>query len=278
LSYSRRIEVGEAVLTTFLVGKLRMKTSEIVRPGTELPPGVNLDDVNDLPVYSAHVAIGRDSIVIDPCDYEALLQVDAPWKVPGYTPPPPLLDQMAQAGIGRTKVTHVILTHFHSDHIMGSTLKEANGGYVPAFPSARYYLGAADWNSADVRAALRENPEYANTLGVLDSSKMLNLLERPVEIVPGVMVVPMPGESPGHQIVRVTSKDRVLYCIGDLFHEPMDVADPRIMSEWNDPVANLRSRDLFLVEASVNHALVVAGHMGVGRILRNPTSYGWKEA
>jgi hypothetical protein len=43
-------------------------------------------------------------------------------------------------------------------------------------------------------------------------------------------------------------------------------------------VANLRSRDLFLVEASVNHALVVAGHMGVGRILRSPTSYGWKEA
>jgi glyoxylase-like metal-dependent hydrolase (beta-lactamase superfamily II) len=107
---------------------------------------------------------------------------------------------------------------------------------------------------------------------------MLSLLERPVEIVPGLIVVPMPGESPGHQIVRVTSKGRVLYCIGDLFHEPMDVADPRIMSEWNDPVANLRSRDLFLVEASVNHALVVAGHMGVGRILRSPTSYGWKEA
>ena len=129
-----------------------------------------------------------------------------------------------------------------------------------------------------MQTALKENPEYTNTLGVLNSSKMLDLLERPVEIVPGVIVVPMPGESPGHQIVRVTSKGRVLYCIGDLFHEPMDVADPRIMSEWNDPVANLRSRDLFLVEASVNHALVLAGHMGVGRILRHPTSYEWKEA
>ena len=278
MSYSRRIKVGEAVLTTFLVGKLRMKTSEIVRPGTKLPPGVSLDDVNDFPVYSAHIAIGKASIVIDPCDYEALLQVDAPWKVPGYTAPPPLLDQMAQAGIRREKVTHVILTHFHSDHIIGSTFKGADGNYVPAFPSARYYLGAADWNSADVQAALRENPEYANTLGVLNTSKMLDLLERPVEVVPGLIIVSMPGESPGHQIVRVTSKGQVLYCIGDLFHEPMDVADPRIMAEWNDPVANLRSRDLFLVEASVNHALVFAGHMGVGRILRNPTIYEWKEA
>jgi glyoxylase-like metal-dependent hydrolase (beta-lactamase superfamily II) len=278
--YSRRIGVGDAVLTVFEAGKLTMKVSEIVREGTELPPGVDWGWQADFPVYSAHISLGGASVVLDPCDYEALCPPGQPWRPKGgYVPPPSLLSQLSEAGVGAEEVTHVIITHSHLDHCIGSTVRGEDGSYVPAFPKARYYLGAGDWNSAETRSDLQSVPDVMNSLGVLGAAGVLTLIDRETEVSPGITIVPAPGESPGHQIVRVASEGaRTLYCIGDLFHEPMDVADPRIMAAWNDPETNLRSRAWFLAEASLEDAPVFAGHMSLGRIRRVPKGYAWEEA
>ena len=279
--YSRRIGVGDAVFTVFEAGKLTMKVSEIVREGTELPPGVDWDSQADLPVYSAHISLGGASVVLDPCDYEALCPPGQPWRPRGgYVPPPPLLSQLSEAGVRAEEVTHVIITHSHLDHCIGSTARGEGGSYAPAFPRARYYLGAGDWNSDETRSDLQGVPDVMNSLGVLGAAGVLTLIDRQTEVTPGVTIVPAPGESPGHQVVRVSpgGAGPSLYCIGDLFHEPMDVADPRIMAAWNDPETNLRSRARFLAEASTEDALVFAGHMSLGRIRRTPGGYAWEEA
>jgi glyoxylase-like metal-dependent hydrolase (beta-lactamase superfamily II) len=277
LSYSRSIRVGEAVFAVFQVGELAMKFSDIIRKETELPQGISLDSDVNIPIYNAYVSLGEASIIIDPCDYEALCPIGHRWRRAGYVPPRPLIARLSEMDVTPEDITDVVLTHFHSDHCIGATVKTDDGRYVPAFPRAKYYLGSADWNLPSLQEELKSVPEAINSLGVLGGSGVLTLIDSPTDVVPGITILPTPGESPGHQIIRVTSDGATLYCIGDLFHQSMDVADPRIMSDWNDPEANLRSRTSFLAEASRDDILVYAGHMSLGRIRRTPAGYEWRE-
>ncbi len=199
MRYPRRIRVGDAKLTVVEVGKLTMKVSEIVRKGTELPRGTSFDSDVEFPIYNAHIALGEASVIVDPCDYDAVCPVGHPWRPAGYVPPRPLIAQLSRMGIARADVTDVVITHFHADHCTGSTIKTDEEGYVPAFPRARYYLGAADWTSPAVQADLRSDPETINSLGVLGASKRLTLVDRQTQVAPGITIVPAPGESPGHQ-------------------------------------------------------------------------------
>lgn len=275
LSDPVRVTVGGATFTSFQVGKINLKASELIRKGTELPDGITPDTNFDLPICNGHLAVGEASIVIDPCDYEELIQYER--RPEGYVAPPSLLSQLSGRGVKAEDVTHVVITHFHMDHCIGSTMKTSEGTYVPTFPRARYYLGAADWNSPMLQEDLKSTPMAMNSLGVLGRSKVLTLVDRPMQVVPDVMIVPMPGESPGHQGVRMTSQGATLWCIGDLFHDAMDVADPRIMADWNDPESNIRSRNAFLAEAARDDCVVFSGHMSLGRILRTLAGYEWKE-
>jgi len=278
LGYPRTVNIGESTLSVFEVGRLTMKLSEYLGKGTRAPEGMAIGSRIDFPIYNAHVAIGENSIMIDPCDYEVLCPVGHSMRPEGYTPPKSLLAQLSLAGFKPEEITHVIMSHFHLDHCIGSTMKVGESKYVPAFPRARYYLGEADWNSAENRADLIGTPEVINSLGVLNQYNLITFVNRETDLMPGVTLLPMPGESPGHQIVRIKSQGATLYCIGDLFHLPMEVADPRIMAFFNNPEMNLRSRISFLNKAAREDAMIFAAHMSLGKIKRTGTGFRWYES
>lgn len=114
-----------------------------------------------------------------------------------------LLAALAEEGIDRADVTDVVLTHLHFDHAGGTTLRGANGELELTFPSARHFLQrrnlahALAGTSRDRASYLRESFEP------LLSSRLLRLLDGPVEIASGVDVVVADGHTAGQQLVRV---------------------------------------------------------------------------
>ncbi|MFC1885693.1 MBL fold metallo-hydrolase, partial [Thermodesulfobacteriota bacterium] len=48
-----------------------------------------------------------------------------------------ILEWMEAAGAPREKVTHIVMTHLHTDHVGWNTVLE-DGRWVPTFPNARY--------------------------------------------------------------------------------------------------------------------------------------------
>jgi hypothetical protein len=101
------------------------------------------------------------------------------------------------------------------------------------------------------------------------------------EIVPGITMIPAPGETPGHSIVRVRSAGQSFYYLGDLFHYACEVEHPDWMDPGRDPETMRRSRDQLMAEAAATHALVVFTHApfpGWGRIVPTPTGYRWEWA
>jgi glyoxylase-like metal-dependent hydrolase (beta-lactamase superfamily II) len=225
----------------------------------------------------AHVRIGHASILIDPgvgeLDPRSWLVTDLKLRrTPGVQA------GLAARGIQPEQITHVLITHAHDDHFLGATVRR-DGQYLPRYPQARYVIGRADW--ADNPA--REDPDSAVALrlGALDRLGLLDVVEGDAAIVPGVTMIPAPGESPGHAIVHVASAGDHFYYLGDLYHHTCEVAHPDWVMTHRDTAAMIASRQRLLADAVPRGALMVFTHHifpGCGRIVSTEGEYRWVDA
>ena len=201
---------------------------------------------------------------------------DSPWMPPRARRSPGVEQGLARLGIRPEDVTHVALTHAHGDHIAGATVPQG-GGRLPRYPRARYLLGQRDWD--DNPARHQEGSLVALHLGPLDRLGQLDLVEGETEIVPGVAMLPAPGDSPGHHVVRLTSGGERLYATGDLYHHVCEVEHPDWVSPGRDPVASRTSRERLAAEMAATGATVVFSHEPFppwGRIVATPGGHRWQ--
>ena len=264
-----RIRVGENVVSILNLGDLSFRLRDVERaPESEWRPryGELFDKRLRFPSQSVHVSTRDASILVDAGDYALFASVDPSYIPENYTPPSNLVAQLAEIGVRRNDVTHVVITHAHYDHYAGVTTK-TEAGYLPTFPHARHLLGKADWENPEMQKAIGERGSAEMlTLGALEASGLIDLVDGERRLTPEVAVLAAPGESPGHQIVRVHSGGKTLYCLGDLFHHAIEVEDINLMASWCDALANKKSR-LQLIRAALSEdAALVAAHMPPGRL------------
>jgi glyoxylase-like metal-dependent hydrolase (beta-lactamase superfamily II) len=197
---------------------------------------------------------------------------------PGSRRTPGVIAGLASVGVNPEDVTHLLVTHTHFDHVAGLAAGRA-GRLVPRYPNAHVVLGRADWEDAPEEHL---QPEQRARIGAVAEAGLLDLLDGEREIVPGVTMIPAPGESPGHSIIRISSNGETLYAIGDLVHFAAEVEHPDWMVPWADPKPMATSRRKLLDGAVSTDALVVFSHDRFppwGRIVRNEGSgFRWHRA
>jgi glyoxylase-like metal-dependent hydrolase (beta-lactamase superfamily II) len=214
-------------------------------------------------------------LLVDAGRYE--VAPDSPFAIPEYQPPPSLLARLGDAGVAPDAVDHVVLTHSHFDHINGLTAPVA-GQEEPCFPRARHYLGRADWQQSWLQDELRDPVSlFSRTLGLLHQRDLLALVDGDRDLTPQVRLIAAPGETPGHQIVRIHSEGHTLYCVGDLYHFNVEVDQPEWLVHWADPALMQRSRRALVEAALAENAFLVATHIrGVGRLQRTSAGPAWE--
>ncbi|HZC04219.1 MAG TPA: MBL fold metallo-hydrolase, partial [Ktedonobacterales bacterium] len=266
------LRVGAAQVTMLNAGDLRLRLSEELA----VPESVWRPEYADLferagvcPSLSAYIELGDARVLVDIGDYRATVTPGSEYALDGYTPPPGIPTQLARLGVAPENISQVVITHAHWDHYAGATTP-SDGGQAPTFPFARYSMGAADWADAEMQTALRDQTSLeARTLGALMAQGALHLVEGREQIADGVELLPAPGETPGHLIVRVQSEGATLYVVGDLFHHAIEVEHPDWMVGWANAAAMLATRRWLLHNALDERALVIAAHIaGAGRIER----------
>lgn len=279
-STPRTISLGEATITVINAGNMILKLSEEMNvPESEWRPRYSTAFEKPLPFpsQSVHIALPDVSILVDANNYAVAVPPGSPYLPPGYQPPPSLLDQLLEKGIRPQDITHLVITHAHFDHYVGTTTKH-DGQYLPTFPNARCYLGRADWDDPEMQKSLQDPDSIdSRTFGVLHQHGLLELVEGNRILTPAVQIIAAPGESPGHQLVRVHSGGQTLYCLGDLYHHSIEVEQPTWMATWANPVTNISSRHALVEAALSEDALLVAAHMPVGHLQSTPTGIKWVE-
>ncbi len=94
-------------------------------------------------------------------------------------------------------------------------------------------------------------------------------------------MIPAPGETPGHCMVRVRSGGETFYYVGDLFHHPCEVSHPDWIPPRRDLAATRASRSRLFAEAVPGRATVVFSHgrfPAWGRIIPAGGGFRWERA
>jgi glyoxylase-like metal-dependent hydrolase (beta-lactamase superfamily II) len=145
--------------------------------------------------------------------------------------PGQLLDALHETGTPPDAVDTVVLTHVHDDHL-GGTVAFADGGPVPAFPNATYLVQRADRDWQIELAGEDEEDRVIDALLLqpLERAGQLSVLDGTHEIAEGIDLVPAPGHTPGHQIVRLRSRGRRAIVTADAFNHPAQLAHPDLPS------------------------------------------------
>ncbi|NMN95477.1 MBL fold metallo-hydrolase [Antrihabitans stalactiti] len=131
------------------------------------------------------------------------------------------LRQVERLGFRGDDVTHIIVTHFDSDHIGGiadfpdasihTTAAEARGAmHSPSWREKVRYQ-SAQW--AHGPKIVEHNPDGEKWRGFA-AAKELD------DISPGIVLVSLPGHTRGHMAVAVDSGDRWILHAGDSFYHP----------------------------------------------------------
>jgi glyoxylase-like metal-dependent hydrolase (beta-lactamase superfamily II) len=176
---------------------------------------------------------------------------------------PAALDSL---GVSPADVDHVVFTHLHPDHILGSL----DAGGAPLFANAAHWTLQREvgfWRGGtDERAR-----SITRVAGILDGAGALNAVEDPGTVVPGVTTFATYGHTPGHVAVRLSSGDDELVIAGDVTFSPVQIQ----YTDWAfpfdvDKVASGVTRAAFFDMLAESGLPYLAGHYpqsGYGKVV-----------
>lgn len=172
-----------------------------------------------------------------------------------------ILDRsLAAHGVKPEDVTLCVLTHLHFDHAGGSTRFDGEGRLVPSFPNARYVVQQKDLEDAR-HPHLRVRASYlAKNWEPLEAAGLLDTLDGPSEILPGLRVDPAPGHIEGMQIVTVEGGGRKLVYLADLIPTARHIQPAWVMGYDLDVVACVDNRIKLLDQVAGTDTILVFEH------------------
>jgi glyoxylase-like metal-dependent hydrolase (beta-lactamase superfamily II) len=161
-----------------------------------------------------------------------------------------MAENLRAAGIDPARVTHVVLSHFHGDHISGLT--DAQG--AAAYPNAEVVVPEAEWRfwtdlGNEARSPERQRANFANTQRrFAPYNGRVRQIADGAEAVPGVRAVAAYGHTPGHTCFHIADGADQMMFLADTTHRPeliarrpgfhtIDPARAVLESDWWLPIS-----------------------------------------
>ncbi|WP_268122379.1 MBL fold metallo-hydrolase [Roseivirga pacifica] len=141
----------------------------------------------------------------------------------------PFLEAIAKAGFDRHKVTDVICTHLHFDHVGWNTYKE-EGEWKPTFPNAKYHFAKEEydyWRNEGKSVELLgpiEAISFNESIDPVVAAGLVNLIDMDSDLGDGISVKPSPGHSKGHINIHFNAGNETFIIAGDMCHHPCQIA------------------------------------------------------
>ncbi len=177
-----------------------------------------------------------------------------------------VLPWLEAAGAGPDKVTHVVNTHLHSDHV-GWNTRLVDGQWLPTFPKARHFMPKADFDLFDAQYrggnALASAGSFADSVMPVVEAGLVDFVEPGQIIADCLEVEPLPGHTPGQYGLRLRSEGQEGMFCADVFHSPIQIALPDINTAFcMQPETARATRHAFLTRMAERNALVMPCHFG----------------
>jgi glyoxylase-like metal-dependent hydrolase (beta-lactamase superfamily II) len=189
---------------------------------------------------------------------------------------------MKAAGIDPAKISQILISHFHPDHIFGLMERGSN---APVFPDAELVVSATEYRWWTEPGRIEKLPEARKALGarinaVFPTWRNFRLVEGEPEVAPGVRLISAPGHTPGHAAFHVSSGSDQLMISNDVAYVPALLAphpDWQGAYDQDGPTAVATRRKL--IDRCIAEGMPVAGaHFpfpGTGTFVKDGSAYAF---
>jgi glyoxylase-like metal-dependent hydrolase (beta-lactamase superfamily II) len=177
----------------------------------------------------------------------------------------PYLDRLKAAGVAPQDVDFVVHTHLHVDHVGWNTYWDGKR-WAPTFTRATTIMSSIAREAHDPKLGAAGKPPGAHPIFIDSVQPLLDagtvrLVEGTETLFPGIELVQAHGHAPGHMMVRVRSDGREALFIGDVMHQPIQIAYP----DWNtkyceDPPLARETRARVLAYCADERCLMLPWH------------------
>jgi glyoxylase-like metal-dependent hydrolase (beta-lactamase superfamily II) len=191
------------------------------------------------------------------------------------------MKHLAAAGVDPGSVNHVIISHFHADHIFGLMTKAPENKAV--FPNAVVHVPAVEykfWMDPGIERLPEARRPLAKRAQEMFPLMKVQIFDGDKEVVPGIRPIDSPGHTPGHTSFQVTSGQDQLIVLGDVTNIPaLFVKNPGWQAAFDQdaPTAEATRRKL-LDRVVADKTLVTGYHFpfpAAGRITKDGNGYAF---
>ena len=164
------------------------------------------------------------------------------------------------------RMTDVVHTHLHPDHILGDLDRDR----APFFPNATVHTLSRE--EAYWRSGVNERSGVVmSVVEPLETAGVLRVVDQAGPVLPGISMVETFGHTPGHTSILIRSGEQAVMVTGDVSHSPIHTIHP----EWSigpdiDKEAAAVTRARFFADMAESGIPMAAGHYyrpGFGRIV-----------
>lgn len=182
-------------------------------------------------------------------------------------------------GIGLDAIDTVAISHVHDDHIGGLLTDDGS----PVCANARYVVQRADveW----LRAAAVDDDEAATAwrlLETLEKAGLIDALDGDHRLGDGMDLRPLPGHTPGHQVLVLADGSERMVMSADTWNHPVQLANADWPSGSDDErAAAAASRRSLLADLDAHPGTLVGPtHFAesFGEIRPAPGAWSWVPA
>ncbi len=160
-----------------------------------------------------------------------------------------LLSSLEQYGLKAGDITHVIQTHLHFDHCGGLVTQTAVGDLVPTFPNAKVFVQKENLKWARNPTEKDRASYLKHDWEPIAASGMLEEVDGPGEILPGIHLRIFNGHTRAQQLPLVSDGTTSVFFCADLFPTKAHINLPWIMGYDNFPLTTLEEKRALLPEA-----------------------------
>ncbi len=194
-----------------------------------------------------------------------------------------LVANLEAAGYKADQIDDIILTHIHTDHSGGLTIKGK-----PVFANATIHVNKREhafWMETPVESRPANVPlsyfvEAHESLGPYAEAGRVRTFGDNARILPGIGSILRAGHTPGHSSIVVESAGAKVVFWGDITHgNVLQFDEPDVAIQFDtDQSEAIRAREAAFAHAADGKYLVAGAHIafpGIGHVRRDSTNYDW---
>ncbi|MGE0698007.1 MAG: MBL fold metallo-hydrolase [Hyphomicrobiaceae bacterium] len=189
-------------------------------------------------------------------------------------------ENLAKAGIDAAKISKILVTHFHADHIFGLMAKDTN---AQVFPNAEIVVPDNEYKYWTDPALIEKLPEarrgaVKRIQATLPTWKNVKQAADNSEAAPGIKLINTNGHTPGHSSFEIASGNAKLVVTGDVTNIPaLFVRNPGWHAAFDQDAAMAEKNRRALFERAVAEGTLLTGYHwgmpGAGTIKKDGNGY-----